>query len=70
MADSIIEVARRIVANHSAEEIDGLLLDAQTANAIVQVHDALNPTNQAKFAAMPLALMVDTAWKLIERSHG
>jgi len=63
-----IEVARRIVQNHQAEEVEGTLLDATTANMLVQVHDALSPNNQQKFTAMSLGEMVGIGWELLERA--
>lgn len=42
-----------------------LIVDVQTANLLVKVADALNPTNRAKFLAMDLGEMVDVAWKLV-----
>lgn len=42
-----------------------VLFDLFTASAVVQVHDALNETNRAKFAALPLLRMVDVTWKLV-----
>lgn len=41
-------------------------LDLTTAHAIVSVHDALNPTNQAKFSTLPLVKMARVAWKLVK----
>jgi len=67
-APGTIETCRRIVQNHQHEEVDGVVLDAQTANMLVQVFDALSPKNQAKFEAMDLAEMVDVGWKVVERS--
>lgn len=64
---NLIDRARAIVAAHSAEEIDGVLLDVQTAAAIVTVHDALNETNRAKFAALTLPVMAAVAWKLVTK---
>ncbi len=42
-----------------------LMVDVQTANLLVTVAKALNPTNRAKFLAMDLGMMVDVAWKLV-----
>jgi hypothetical protein len=61
---STIELMRAIVRDHQAEEIDGMLVDATTANLCIKIHDALSEINRAKFAAMPLARMVDVVWKL------
>lgn len=50
------------------EEAEGVLLDMQTANMLVTVHDALNDTNRAKFAGLPLLAAVGVGWKLVERT--
>lgn len=60
-----IETMRRIVRERQCEEIDGVLVDATTANVCVRVHDALNETNRAKFAALSLAKMVHVAWETV-----
>jgi hypothetical protein len=66
-ASSTITVCRRIVANMSAEKHDGILIDAQSAQAVVSVHDALSPEKRAKFATMPVARACDVAWKVLAR---
>ena len=49
------------------DNADGcLLMDVQTANLLVQVADALSPTNRAKFLVMDLGRMVDVAWKVVK----
>lgn len=48
-AEHVVELCRRIVADHAAQCIDGVLVDAWTAAAIVQLADGLNETNRAKF---------------------
>jgi hypothetical protein len=44
---------------------DGVLIDIQTANAIVAVYDALSPENREKFTAMSLEKAATVAWKLV-----
>lgn len=46
--------AKRIVDNSQYEEVEGVLLDAFTASALVAVYEALAPAGQAKFDDMPL----------------
>lgn len=48
-------------------EAKGVLLDVQTANALVTVWDALSEENRAKFESMPLLTAVDVARKLISK---
>lgn len=57
-----LAAARRVLANHQSEEVDGVLLDAQTANLLVQVYSALSLENQPKFAAWPLPKAAQFAW--------
>jgi hypothetical protein len=61
-----ITVCRRIVEQRTAEMHDGLIIDMQSANAVVQVHDALSkPENRARLAAMPVADACAAAWRAI-----
>ena len=46
-----------------------VLVDSFTASAVVQVYDALNETNKAKFATLDLLRMVDVTWKVIGRAN-
>ena len=63
---STIEILRCIVRDHQAEEIDGVLVDATTANCITKIHEALNDQNKAKLEAMPITRMSDVCWSLIK----
>ena len=55
---------KAIVAHHQAATIDGLLVDAAAANALVTVFDALKTDEaRAKFERLPLPRLVDFAWK-------
>ena len=59
-----LEGLRKIVDEHQAHEIDGHLVDAQTAQLLLKVHDALNPKNRATFGSVPLPKLVDLAWRV------
>lgn len=48
----------------------GVLFDATSANLMVQIHDHLNETNRARFAAMPLLKAQDMAMKLVAKQRG
>lgn len=61
----MIQQLRGIVNNFSAEEIDGYLVDVQTANAIVTVYDALKEENKEKFINCSIDKMASIAWKLV-----
>lgn len=66
----IIEICRAVVANHAAKTIDGVLMDAQSANAIITVYDALSARNQAKYAAMTnVVRMGEIAWESLARAR-
>ena len=58
-----IGILQGIVANHQATEIEGYLVDAMTASALVAIYEALSPANQEKFDSIPLPKLVDFAWK-------
>lgn len=55
----------RTVVRHGVRKVDGVLVDATTANAILTVYDALNESGRAKLAAMRIDKMAAAAWKLV-----
>ena len=55
---------RKIVAEHQYAEIEGVLVDAFTANVICKVLDALSENNKAMMLSFPVANMADVAFKL------
>jgi len=61
-----IDILRKIVAERQHQEIDGVIVDMQSANVIVTVYDALNDTNKAKLIAMPIEKMASVAWKMVK----
>src|SRR4051812_14457130 len=61
-----IAAMREIVARKQYAMVDRVLVDMQTASAIVLVYDALNDENKVKFAALPIAKMGAVAWKFIK----
>ncbi len=63
-----IQACYRIVEFHTASELDGILMDATTANAVVLVHKNLGNEAQAKFEAImetDLPRAVGIVWKLV-----
>ncbi len=60
-----IDVAKRVVDNHQFEEIDNIILDAQTAGMLVAVHDTLSPETRNKFVSLSLPEAVEIGWKLV-----
>lgn len=66
---SRIEKLRAIVEAKSFMEIEGVPVDMQSANVVVQVHDALNEENQATLMARStITSVIDIAWKVAARA--
>ncbi len=62
---------RWIVDNHQYLKINGSVVDAFTASAVVNVMDALSPENKAKLLGLKeVAKIVGLVWKLIEKTKG
>lgn len=61
---STIDKIRFVVEHRQANRVNGLYIDMTTANVIIQVYNALNPTNQALFATFSVRKMTTIAWKL------
>lgn len=53
----------RIVENHTAEEVDGYLVDVQTAALLQRAYGLLSPASRARFDDVDLERLVDLAWK-------
>ncbi len=60
-----IEALRRIVADHAAARVDGYLVDALTANALVTVYAALSRESKERFGIPDLSRLVEFAWKRV-----
>lgn len=58
-----IEDVRGVLSGGPAT-VDGMLLDAYTAQAIMNVWDRSTPEQQAKFSSLPLGKAVTIVWKL------
>lgn len=58
-----LAVMRRIVSNHQAEKINGVMVDAFTASAFVKVYDAVDARKQEKLLSIPLGKAVEVVWK-------
>lgn len=61
-----IEALRSSVEDFAYIETRSGLLDVQSANVILLVHDALKPENQKKFAALPVEDQLTIAWKAVK----
>jgi hypothetical protein len=56
---------KRIVENFGHDEIEGVIVDVQTANIILKVYEALSETNKEKFINSPIEKMSSIAWSLV-----
>lgn len=54
-----------IVERHTADEIDGHLVDVQTARVLLKVYGALSPASREKFDTIPLPRLVEFAWSKV-----
>ncbi|MGC9667433.1 hypothetical protein ACNTMW_12860 [Planosporangium sp. 12N6] len=63
----VIEALREATRGHM-RKIDGVIVDATTAAAILTVYDALKPPTRAKLAALDIDRMAQVAWRLL-RPH-
>jgi len=61
-----ISALRRIVERKQYAKIDNCMIDLFSANAIVQVYNALGESNRAKYREMPAPSMATIAFKLIK----
>lgn len=62
---SAVDAAYRVSENWTAETVDGVLLDATTARAIIAVHQGLSPKNRERFEQMPVERAAAVAWRLV-----
>lgn len=62
-----MKAIRQVVEQKQYAKIDGCMCDLFTASIVVQVHDALNDKNKAKFAACKWPIMANIALKLTNR---
>lgn len=60
-----IAAIRQIVNSGQYAKVDGCMIDLFSASAIINVYDALNETNQAKFSSITAPAMGKMAFKLI-----
>ena len=70
----LVPACRKIIAEHQCANVQGQIVDMFTASAIIQVFDALNPTNREKLTAMarrnPPVVVAGTVWKVIKKAKG
>lgn len=63
-ADGIAQ-CREIVRRKQYAKVNEVMVDLFSASAIVQVYDALNLTNQAKMATLPVGRVADISFQLL-----
>lgn len=63
----LIDMLREARDGHT-RKIDGVIVDATTANAILTVYDTSSPKTQKKIASLPFTIMVNFAWGVIRGS--
>jgi len=63
----VIELLREAARGHTCK-IDGVIVDATTATAILTVHDAVKPATRTKLAALRIDQMTQLAWQVL-RPH-
>lgn len=66
MDSSFIAVCRKIVAEHQCQAFNGVLIDAFTASACVQVFDKLNEANKARVGSMDFRRYIDLVWEVLK----
>lgn len=66
-ASKKIKKLQKIVKEHQATKVEGVEIDVQTANFMLQIWEGLNPKNQKKFESMDIKEMIDTTYKLMKK---
>ena len=61
-----IDKIKDIVKNKQYKRIGGVIIDMQTANAIMKVHKALTGANKKKYEKLSISKMASIAYKLIK----
>lgn len=62
-----IEALRSIASQCRPAVVDGVLVDAFSANAIVDLHDRLSERNRVRFNALPVNKLLDVALRTMVR---
>jgi hypothetical protein len=68
--DPHIMRAIREARDGHTRKIDGVFVDATTAEAIITVYEAATPRTQTKIASLPLTLMTRLAWDILRDEAG
>ena len=57
----------KIVKEKQYRKIEGILVDMQTANLVIQFNKKLSEKNRIKYLSMPLDKALDFSWRLYGR---
>lgn len=60
----LIQTLREAKAGHT-RQVDGVIVDATTAHAILTVYDAATPKTKTKIVGLPLTVMTSLAWNIL-----
>lgn len=66
-AEKTIESIRAIATDRACRVIDGVMVDMQTANLIVQVYDKCTPENRERLMALSIEKIGEVVWKCVKR---
>ncbi|WP_405101509.1 hypothetical protein [Oceanobacillus sp. FSL H7-0719] len=64
-----IELMREIVNGHSYKEIEGTIIDVQTANLIIKVYEGLRSELKDHFTSQSIIKMADISWKVYAKQQ-
>ena len=64
-----LDTLQGILDNHQAQKIDGMLVDAQTANLLLQLHSKGNDKTKNTIETAPLDKVVNVAWGLTKKGE-
>jgi hypothetical protein len=62
-----INAIRQIVKQHQYAKVDGVMVDGFTASGIIQVYDALNEEQKARYRNFHVSEMADIMWKVSKK---
>jgi hypothetical protein len=66
--ESVIDVAKRILVS-GPEKVEGSLMDAYTASAIMAVYNALDDKGKEKYRSLPLSQLLTVTWKMVGKNN-
>ncbi len=61
---ALIDTLRDVIRGHM-RKVDGVIVDATTANAIMTVWDVMKPVTRDKFLKLGIDTMVEVTWRVI-----